>query len=232
MNMLDLSSSAEANRGSTGADDFEAEHLNDLLGSLSHIHALGIVVLGPDDGDREAGRVLYASHPARFRTVGQLLAESDDYGRAWRDALSPAAAYVNLSNHADEGKPWTRRCAEAGVLSFVRVDLATSMDCGYEVFVFMGTEQSNRQAAAEVTYAVMGLSPVLRMALPHIKLEITDRERAVLRAGAEGLTAKETADRLKTTERTVIYYWDRIQSKLNARNKGAALIRAATYGLL
>lgn len=27
MNMLDLSSSAEANRGSIGADDFEAEHL-------------------------------------------------------------------------------------------------------------------------------------------------------------------------------------------------------------
>ena len=99
MNMLDLSSSAEANRGSIGADDFEAEHLNDLLGSLSHIHALGIVVLGPDDGDRQSGRVLYASHPAKFRTVGQLLAESADYGRTWRDSLSPAAAYVNLSNH-------------------------------------------------------------------------------------------------------------------------------------
>ena len=232
MNMLDVSSSAEASREVTAADDFEAEHLSDLLGSLSHIQALGIVVLGPDDGDRQTGRVLYASHPAKFRTIGQLLAESEDFGLSWRGSLSPAAAYVNLNNHADEAKPWTRRCQDAGVLSFVRVDLATSMDCGYEVFVFMGAEQSNRQAAAEVTYAVMGLSPVLRRDLPHIKLEVTDRERAVLRAGAEGLTAKETADRLKTTERTVIYYWDRIQSKLNARNKSAALIRAATYGLL
>ena len=56
---------------------------------------------------------------------------------------------------------------------------------------------------------------------------LTRREREVLAVAAEGLTAREIADRLGVRERTVTTHLARIYGKLGAGNRLAALRLAA-----
>ncbi|HEX6580346.1 MAG TPA: response regulator transcription factor [Actinomycetota bacterium] len=60
---------------------------------------------------------------------------------------------------------------------------------------------------------------------------LTRREREVLAVAAEGLTAREIADRLGVRERTVTTHLARIYGKLGVGNRLAALRLAARSGL-
>ena len=57
-------------------------------------------------------------------------------------------------------------------------------------------------------------------------------ERAVLEAAADGLSARETADRLVKSEHTVIAQRRAAQAKLGARNLPHAIALAYRDGLL
>jgi DNA-binding NarL/FixJ family response regulator len=61
---------------------------------------------------------------------------------------------------------------------------------------------------------------------------LTRREREVLAVAAEGLTAREIADRLGVRERTITTHLARIYGKLGVGNRLAALRLAARSGLL
>jgi two-component system, NarL family, response regulator DevR len=61
---------------------------------------------------------------------------------------------------------------------------------------------------------------------------LTDREREVLTVAAEGLTAREIADRLGVRERTVTTHLARIYGKLGVTSRLAALRVAARSGLV
>lgn len=65
-----------------------------------------------------------------------------------------------------------------------------------------------------------------------VGLRLTRREREVLTVAAEGLTAKEIADRLGVRERTVTTHLARIYGKLGVGNRLAALRLAARSGLV
>lgn len=61
---------------------------------------------------------------------------------------------------------------------------------------------------------------------------LTDREREVLQVAAEGLTAREIADRLGVRERTVTTHLARIYGKLGVGNRVAAVRMATSSGLV
>ena len=63
-------------------------------------------------------------------------------------------------------------------------------------------------------------------------LRLTRREREVLAVAAEGLTAREIAERLGVRERTVTTHLARIYGKLGVGNRLAALRLAARSGLV
>jgi DNA-binding NarL/FixJ family response regulator len=65
-----------------------------------------------------------------------------------------------------------------------------------------------------------------------VGLRLTKREREVLAVAAEGLTAREIAERLGVRERTVTTHLARIYGKLGVRNRLAALRMAARAGLV
>lgn len=65
-----------------------------------------------------------------------------------------------------------------------------------------------------------------------VGLRLTRREREVLSVAAEGLTAREIADRLGVRERTVTTHLARIYGKLGVGNRLAALRLAARSGLV
>ena len=61
---------------------------------------------------------------------------------------------------------------------------------------------------------------------------LTEREREVLGIAAEGLTAREIAERLGVRERTVTTHLSRIYSKLGVRTRIAAIRAAKAAGLV
>ena len=65
-----------------------------------------------------------------------------------------------------------------------------------------------------------------------VGLRLTRREREVLAVAAEGLTAREIAERLGVRERTVTTHLARIYGKLGVGNRLAALRLAARSGLV
>jgi DNA-binding NarL/FixJ family response regulator len=65
-----------------------------------------------------------------------------------------------------------------------------------------------------------------------VGLRLTRREREVLTVAAEGLTAREIAERLGVRERTVTTHLARIYGKLGVGNRLAALRLAARSGLV
>jgi DNA-binding NarL/FixJ family response regulator len=65
-----------------------------------------------------------------------------------------------------------------------------------------------------------------------IEIALTERERQVLTVAAEGLTAREIADRLGVRERTITTHLARIYGKLGVGNRLAAIRAATRSGLV
>jgi DNA-binding NarL/FixJ family response regulator len=65
-----------------------------------------------------------------------------------------------------------------------------------------------------------------------LELRLTGRERQVLEIAAEGLTAREIAERLGVRERTVTTHLGRIYHKLGVHGRVGAVLEAARSGLV
>jgi DNA-binding NarL/FixJ family response regulator len=65
-----------------------------------------------------------------------------------------------------------------------------------------------------------------------LDVRLTERERQVLVVAAEGLTAREIAERLGVRERTVTTHLARIYGKLGVGSRLAAIRTAARSGLV
>jgi DNA-binding NarL/FixJ family response regulator len=65
-----------------------------------------------------------------------------------------------------------------------------------------------------------------------VEVTLTEREREVLSVAAEGLTARQIADRLGVRERTVTTHLGRIYGKLGVGSRVAAIRAAAISGLV
>ena len=68
--------------------------------------------------------------------------------------------------------------------------------------------------------------------LPDAMIQLSSREKDVLRWTADGKTAGEIATIINITERTVNFHISNAMEKLNCINKTAATVKAALLGLL
>lgn len=68
--------------------------------------------------------------------------------------------------------------------------------------------------------------------LPEADVDLSLREKDVLRWTAEGNSSTEIADALRITERTVNFHIANILKKMNCTNRTAAAVRATLLGLL
>ena len=62
--------------------------------------------------------------------------------------------------------------------------------------------------------------------------ELTKREKQMLLLAANGLTAKESAERLGISERTVSTHFMHIFEKLNVTKRAQAVVRALELGVI
>jgi DNA-binding NarL/FixJ family response regulator len=109
------------------------------------------------------------------------------------------------------------------------------LDKNVDPVEFLGSIR--RAAAHEMVLAGPGSAEVGKIAAGierrrQLDVRLTEREREVLAVAAEGLTAREIAERLGVRERTVTTHLARIYGKLGVGNRLAAIRLAARSGLV
>lgn len=209
--------------------EVEEDALADLIDTLSHLHIKAVTILGPSVAG--SGRQVYAAYPPVMATAAQQLCDGESFDESWEASQSPLVAWRSLADRGHAGS-WQRSWVDGGMQTMVRLSVPTTRSRSFEIFVFSSTLFNSRLQAAEVVYALMSVWPVLKEQITKDAHQISNREKESLVFAAEGLTAKETAERMGLTERTVNHHWTRAMLKLCAKNKADAVRRSITLGLI
>lgn len=188
----------------------------------------GLEVLADVAGADEAMQVLEQLRASRvvFLVAMGLAGERDAYWliRNLRER-SPGRAILGMGANADPQA--VSRALFVGADGFV--------DKNVEVEEFLSAIE--RASEHEVVIAGPAAASVGKIAegierRRSVSFRLTHREREVLSIAAEGLTAREIAERLGVRERTVTTHLARIYGKLGVGSRLAALRVAARSGLV
>jgi two-component system, NarL family, nitrate/nitrite response regulator NarL len=177
----------------------------------------------------DALQLLRATRPQDHVVAVIDIGLRDHYDALWliKAATAELAHVAILVHGADEECSLIARAFLAGADSFV--------DRSAHPLEFLDVVR--RCAKGEV--AIAGLdSTWVRMLAEEIERQrngsriLTERELQVISLAADGLTAREVADRLGLQERTITTHLGRIYAKLGVHGRVAALAAAAKLGLL
>ncbi|GAA6143023.1 helix-turn-helix transcriptional regulator [Hydrogenophaga sp. 5NK40-0174] len=211
--------------------------LADWLCALKDQGVDAVLVLGPNPlGDRDDREVL-AVHPPKMLGPAQALADSRDFGAGWRDSDAPLVAWQDISksaygDQAEAGGRWRRMWLSHGFQTLVRVAFSLPAGRAFECFMFSPRAFADRSEAAQLAWSAFNVWPMLRRSIAEQRISLSPREQESLNFAFEGLTARETAQRMECSERTVNYHLANAMSKLQTDNKLAAVQRACWLGLI
>lgn len=207
--------------------------LNDWLTALSEQGVEALVVLGPVPTGTPHDREVLAIHPPRYVGAALSLAESRDFGAAWRESEAPMVAWQDISKAAGEQTSrWRRLWLAHGQQTLVWVSFPLPAGRAFECFMFSPRAFNHRSDAANLAWSAFNVWPMLRRTIAEQRVSLTPRELESLNLAFEGLTARETAIRMDCTERTVNYHLANAMFKLQTDNKLAAVQRACWIGLI
>jgi DNA-binding CsgD family transcriptional regulator len=207
--------------------------LSDWVGALSEFSVEAVVVLGPDPFGGRDDRDVVAVHPPMMADAATALADSRDFGAPWRDSDAPMVAWQSISKSDPlQASRWRMLWMAHGFQTVVRVEFPLPAGRAFECFMFSPRELTNRSEAASLVWSALNVWPVVRRALAQARSTLSPRERECLVLAFEGLTARETAARLRCSERTVNYHLANAMSKLRVDNKLAAIQRACWIGAI
>jgi DNA-binding CsgD family transcriptional regulator len=114
----------------------------------------------------------------------------------------------------------------------VRVEFPLPANRAFECFMFSPRELADRSDAALWVWSALNVWPLIRRGIAQARSSLSPRERQCLMLAFNGLTARESADQMICTERTVNYHLARAMSKLKVENKLAAIQRACWIGAI
>jgi DNA-binding CsgD family transcriptional regulator len=206
--------------------------MRDWLDSLAEYRAKGVLVLGPDPFAANDNREVVAVYPPDFRSEGIALAVSEAYGAQWRVNGGSLVAFKNLAGAAAGHEAWVTDCLGRGVLSVVRAEIPMPFGQGFECFVFGARQFSDKKEPSALVWSAMCVWPLIKEHIVAPHFGISPREREILIAMAQGLTAKDAGKRLGCAERTVTYHLTNLMVKLKADNRAAVIQRACSLGLV
>jgi DNA-binding CsgD family transcriptional regulator len=210
--------------------------LSDWISALREFAVEAVVVLGPDAfGGRQDRRVV-AVHPPRFLDAALALAESEDFGAPWRDSDAPLVAWQHIAKsdqatHAD-GSRWRLLCLAHGFQSVVRVEFPLPSGRAFECFMFSPRQFHDRAEAAALVWSALNIWPLFKRTMAAASSPLSPREGECLVLAFEGLTARQTAERLQCSDRTVNYHLSNAMAKLKVDNKMSAIQRACWMGVI
>lgn len=218
--------------GMAGVVCEQRDEMAHWLASLWAFRVKAVLVLGPDPFAANDCRELVAVCPEAFRSEAAALAHSQAWGPPCRMDAAPLVTWQNLAEASAQADRWVSAWQERGALSVVRVDFPTALGHGFECFTFCGRELADDEVAMRIAFTVLNLWPLIKAQTIPGRHQITSRELEVLRALAEGLSLKDSAEYLGIAERTVAYHQANLQTKLHAGNRAAVVQRAFCIGLL
>jgi DNA-binding CsgD family transcriptional regulator len=114
----------------------------------------------------------------------------------------------------------------------VRVEFALPSGRAFECFLFSPREFHDRAEAAALVWSALNIWPRFKRAMAAASSPLSPRERECLELAFEGLTAKQSAERLGCADRTVTYHLANAMAKLRVDNKMAAIQRACWLGVI
>jgi len=207
--------------------------LSDWVAALREFSVEAVVVLGPDPFGGSEDRQVVAVHPPLVAEAAVALAESREFGARWRDSDAPLVAWQDISKSAFESLGrWRRLWLAHGYQTLVRVEFSLPAGRAFECFMFSPREITDRSDAALLAWSALNIWPLVKRSIASVRSRLSPRERECLELAFEGKTARETAQLLQCTERTVNYHLANAMSKLRVDNKMAAIQRACWLGAL
>lgn len=207
--------------------------LSDWVGALREFSVEAVAVLGPDPFGSSEDRHVVAVHPPIVGDAARALAESHDFGAPWRDSDAPLVAwqYIAKSDHLGSSR-WRLLWMAHGFQTVVRVEFSLPAGRAFECFMFSPRELTDRSEAAALVWSAMNIWPLIKRCIAHARSTLSPREKECLTLAFQGLTARETAARLRCSERTVNYHIANAMGKLKVDNKMAAIQRACWLGAI
>lgn len=207
--------------------------LSDWVGALREFSVEAITVLGPDPFGTSEDRQVLAVHPPLMADAARALAESRDFGAPWRDSDAPLVAwqYIAKSDHLSSSR-WRLLWLAHGFQTVVRVEFPLPAGRAFECFMFSPRELNDRAEAASLVWSALNIWPVVKRCISTECSSLSPRERECLVLAFNGLTARESAQHLHCTERTVNYHLANAMGKLKVDNKLAAIQRACWVGAI
>lgn len=207
--------------------------LSDWIVALREFPVEAVVVLGPDPFGGSEDRQVVAVHPPLVAEAASALAGSDDFGARWSDSDAPLAAWQSIvradPSHASR---WRLLWQAHGFRTLVRVEFPLPAGRAFECFLFSPRESIARGQAALMAWSVLNVWPQVKRAIVSERSVLSPRERECLQLAFRGLTARDTAQALQCTERTVNYHLANAMGKLRVDNKMAAIQRACWLGAI
>jgi len=206
--------------------------LSDWVGVLREFSVEAIVVLGPDPFGTSEDRLVVAVHPPPMADAAHALAQSSDFGAQWRDSDAPLVAwqYIAKSDHLAASSRWRRLWMAHGFQTVVRVEFPLPAGRAFECFMFSPRELNGRAEAAMLAWSALNVWPVVKRCISTECSMLSPRERECLVLAFQGLTARESSQRMLCTERTVNYHLANAMGKLKVESKLAAVQRACWLG--
>ena len=207
--------------------------LSEWIAALREFSVEAVVILGPDPFGSRDDRHVVAVHPPFLAEAAQALAQSRDFGAPRRDSDAPLVAwqYIAKSDHLSSSR-WRQLWLAHGYQTVVRVEFSLPAGRAFECFMFSPRELTDRAEAASMAWSTLNIWPLVKRSIAQARSTLSPRERECLVLAFEGLTARESAQRLSCTERTVNYHLANAMGKLKVDNKMAAIQRACWIGAI
>ena len=114
----------------------------------------------------------------------------------------------------------------------MRVEFPLPAGRSFECFMFSPRELTDRSEAASLVWSAMNIWPVVKRSIAVARSTLSPRERECLVLAFQGLTARQTAERLQCAERTVNYHLANAMNKMRVESKLAAIQRACWLGAI
>ena len=207
--------------------------LSDWVAALREFSVEAVAVLGPDPFGGSEDRQVVAVHPPMLAEAASALAESRDFGARWRDSDAPLVAWQTIAkSDPQRTSRWRMLWLAHGYQTVVRVEFPLPAGRAFECFMFSPRELTDRTEAALLAWSALNIWPLVRRSIAAARLTLSPRERECLELAFEGKTARESAQRLHCSERTVNYHLANAMSKLRVDNKMAAIQRACWLGAI
>jgi LuxR family transcriptional regulator, quorum-sensing system regulator SolR len=217
--------------------NFDSDNLDSILVdwicALREFSVEAVLVLGPNPFGGVEDRHVLAVHPPLMADAAKALAESRDFGAAWRESDAPLVAWQHIAKSDRlSAARWRMLSLAHGYQTVIRVEFTLPAGRAFECFMFSPRELNDRAEAASLVWSAMNVWPLVKRAISAARSTLSPRERECLLLAFEGLTARESGSRLGCSDRTINYHLANAMNKLRVDNKLAAIQRACWLGAI